>query len=451
MHRIFLALLLLLPALTFAKTPTTQEYQLKNGLKIIVRVDRRAPVVLASVWYKVGSSYEHSGITGISHVLEHMMFRGTKDIGPGQFDKIIAENGGVQNAFTTADYTMYFQRIAADKLAISFRLEADRMRNLSMQEAVFKKELSVVQEERRMRIDDNPQALTWERFNAAVFLNNPYHHPIAGWMTDLKNMKLADLKRWYQKWYAPNNAVIIVVGDVNPDKVFALAKKYFAAIPATNIPQLKPRTEASSLGVRQVTVNANAKLPWLLMGYNVPSIATAKQAWQPYALEVLSYILNAGSSSRFARYLVRGQQVAVSAGASYSPFLLHSGVFRLSGIPSSGHTVQDLKRAILAQLKQLKTTLVTQPELERVKAQVIAANVYQRDSLMYQAFDLGTPEMIGLSWRVSDQYVARVKAVTPEQIQAVAKLYFVPSRLTIAILKPVTESTTDAAKAAPRS
>jgi len=434
MRRVLLIALLFLPSLAFAGK--TYEYRLTNGLKLIVREDHRAPVVVSSVWYKAGGSYEHDGITGISHMLEHMMYKGTKRYGPGELVKIVSQNGGRQNAMTSADFTMYYQRLSANKLSISFQLEADRMRNLLLQKALFDKEQQVVMEERRMRVEDNPQGLTWERFNAAAFLNNPYHHPVVGWMTDIKHLSLKDLRKWYDTWYAPNNAVVIVVGDVNAAYVFNLAKKYFGPLKAGEVPQLKPRHEAPSLGQRAVTINVPAKLPWLVMGYNVPVLKTAEQQWKSYALDVLVGILSAGDSARFSRDLIREQQVAVSAFAQYGLYSLHSNVLVLGGIPAVNHSVTDLKNAFSKEMQRLQTTLVSSDELQRVKAQVIAQNVYQKDSMMRQAFDIGMPEMAGLSWRDSDAFVSRIETVTPEQIRQVAKEFLIPKQLTLGVLKP---------------
>ncbi len=236
---------------TAAAKPQIFESTLDNGLKILVKPDHRAPVVVAQIWYKVGSSYEVGGSTGLSHVLEHMMFKGTAKLAPGKFSKVIAENGGRENAFTGKDYTAYFQQLEKSRLSVSFELEADRMRNLTLPEEEFSKELPVVMEERRLRTEDKPRSLTYEQFSAAAHISSPYHHPIIGWMNDLENMKVADLRAWYQKWYAPNNATLIVVGDVKPDEVFALAKKHYGPLKRSeNIPALKPRIE------RRNTVNA---------------------------------------------------------------------------------------------------------------------------------------------------------------------------------------------------
>ena len=294
-----------------------------------------------------------------------------------------------------------------------------------------------VMEERRMRVDDNPQSLTWERFNAAAFINNPYRNPVVGWMTDLQHLTLVNIQKWYNTWYAPNNAVVVVVGDVKAAYVYDLAKKYFGQLSAGDIPQLKPRNEVPSLGERKITVNMPARLPWLVMGYNVPSLKTADQQWKPYALTMLTGILDAGESARLMKDLVRDQQVAVGAGAQYVLYSLHGNVLALVATPAVNHSVADVKKALLKEVTRLQTTLVSKAELQRVRAQVIAQNVYQKDSMVQQALDMGIPEMAGLSWRDSEAFVSRIKAITPEQIRKVAKEYLISQHLTVAVLKPL--------------
>jgi zinc protease len=432
-----LVLLIFLPILAFSATDNaTHEYTLDNGLKLIVREDHRAPVVLSSVWYRVGGSYEHDGITGISHMLEHMMFKGTKKYGPGVLIKQVTENGGQQNAMTSDDFTAYYQMWAKDKLPLSFKFEADRMRNLTLQQNLYDKEHQVVMEERRMRVDDDPQALMRERFNAAAYVNNPYHHPVIGWMTDVQHLTLNNLKNWYHQWYAPNNAIVVVVGDVNPNKVYYLAKKYFGDLKSEKLPAVKPRTEIQGLGTRRVIVSVPAKIPFLTLGYNVPSLVTAKKSWQPYALDMLTGILSGGASSRFQKDLIRGHQIAVSASASYNPYKLYGGLLTISGIPGVNYTLDQLQQSFMNEIKRLQTKPVSQAELDRVRAQLIASKVFQKDSIMYQMYDIGVPEVVGLSWKSTQNYNSEIDKVTPQQVMEVAKEYLVPSNLTIGILKP---------------
>ncbi len=413
------------------------EYKLPNGLKLIIKEDHRAPVVVSQIWYKVGASYEPDGISGISHALEHMMFRGTKKYGPGVLKKIIADNGGAINAMTDYDYTMYYEVLAADKLPIAFELEADRMHGLLLDRRLFEKELQVILEEWRMRTQDDPQAKAYERFAAVAYVSSPYRRPVIGWHSDIQHLTAQDLRQWYQTWYAADNAIIVVVGDVKPRQVYRLAKKYFAPLKVNTIPQLKPQLEQQPLGERTVVVKAHAELPWLIMGYNVPNLKTAKKKWQAYALEVTSAVLSAGNSSRLAKQLIRGQQVAVTADAGYPLYGRLDGLFLLEGTPAPKHDIKQLQRAFLQQVKQLQTTLVTKEELARIKAQLIANKVYGKDSIENQATEIGSLEAVNLSWHEADQYIKHVEAITPQQIQSVAKKYLVKNRLTIGILQPV--------------
>ena len=412
------------------------EFKMANGMKVLVKEDHRAPIVVSQVWYKVGSSYEHSGITGVSHVLEHMMFKGTEKHPAGEFSRIIAENGGRENAFTGKDFTAYFQQLEKSRLKISFEMEADRMRNLTLPEKEFIKELAVVIEERRMRTEDKATALTVEQFNATAYTNNPYHQPIIGWMNDLESMQVADLRSWYEKFYAPNNATLVVVGDVNAMEVFVLAKKYFAELKPSDIAETKPRLDAEQKGERRISVKAPARLPYMVMGYKVPSYKTAKEDWEPYALEVLAYILSGGSSSRFSKSLVRKQQIAVSADTGYGLFSRLDEMFLIDGTPAKGYSVKQLEKAINKEIDKVKNELVSAKELERIKVQAVAEKVYEKDSVFYQAMQIGMLETVGLDWKLNDEYTKRIREVTAKQIQAVAKKYLVKDTLTVAVLEP---------------
>ncbi len=413
------------------------EYQLDNGLKLIVKEDHRAPVMVSQVWYKVGSSYEHDGITGISHVLEHMMFKGTRAHPPGEFSRIISENGGRENAFTSRDYTAYFQSMERSRVPVSFELEADRMRHLLLPPEEFAKEVRVVMEERRMRTEDNPQSLTYEQFNATAFLSSPYRIPVIGWMNDLEALQVEDLRHWYGKWYAPNNATLVVVGDVQPDEVYALAKRYFGPLkPSPDLVAPKPREEIDQRGMRRITVKAPAELPYLMMGYKVPVLLTAEEDWEPYALEVLAGVLDGGDSARLARSLVRGREIAASAGAGYDLYDRQQSLLLLDGTPANGQDIETVEQALRDQIRQLREQPVSAEELARVKAQVVAAEVYEQDSVFYQAMKIGTLVTTGLDWRLMEQYLPRIQAVTAEQVQAVAKKYLTEDRLTVAVLDP---------------
>jgi zinc protease len=427
-------LLITLPSLVLADV---KEYQFDNGLKLIVKPDHRAPVAVTQVWYKVGSSYEYNGITGISHQLEHMMFKGTENLGPNEFSKIIAANGGRENAFTGRDYTAYFQTMEADRVEVSFRLEAERMRKLVLDEAELLKEREVVAEERRLRTEDSPTAMTRETFNATAFMNSPYHHPIVGWMSDINNYEVDDLEQWYQKWYAPNNATIVVAGDVEPEAIYKLAQQFFGHLKPEEVEVVKPQVEVPQRGKRTVEVQLPAELPYLIMGWKVPVVKTAKKAWEPYALEVLAGVLDGGDSARFTRDLVRGDEIATSVGVGYNAFSRLDDLFLVAGAPTKARDVAALQQAVIKQIEQLQAEPVTEQELQRIKTQVVAGAVYERDSLFYQAMQIGMLETIGLDWRLSDQYVENIQAVTAEQIQAVANKYFVDTTLTVAELVPL--------------
>lgn len=416
--------------------PRTHEFMLDNGLKIVVKEDHRAPIVVSQIWYKAGSSYEKNGTTGVAHVLEHMMFKGTKKHGPNEFSKIISENGGRENAFTGQDYTAYFQQLEKSRLPISFEMEADRMVNLNMSAEEFAKEVNVVMEERRMRTDDKPKAKTYEQFAATAFINSPYQTPIIGWMNDLENLTVEDAQEWYNNYYAVNNATLVVVGDVDPQQVVTLAKQYYGKLKPREIPILKPQKEVEQKGIRRIVVKEPAQLPYLLMGYKVPVVKTAEQKWEPYALEMLAYILDGGDSSRFTRELIRGKAIAAGLGTSYDLYARLDELFLFSGTPSQDNTVDDLEKAIREQVDRLKTELVSEKELKRMKTKIVASKVYEQDSVFYQAMKIGTLETIGLDWRIMDQFVDNIRAVTPEQIQQVAKKYLIDDRLTVAVLDP---------------
>lgn len=413
-----------------------QMHTLGNGMKIIVKENNRAPVVVSQIWYKVGGSYEHDGITGVSHVLEHMMFKGTSKLKPGEFSEIIAAKGGRENAFTSKDYTAYFQRIANEHLELCLRLEADRMRNLLLSEDEFTKEIEVIKEERRLRTDDSPTALTYERFNAVAFSNNPYRQPIIGWMEDLETMTVDDLRQWYRTWYAPNNATLVVVGDVSAKQVFALANEYFGPLKPSDIPELKPRREIKQYGIQRVQVKVPAKVPYLVMGYKVPVLKMATDTDEVYALELLAGLLDGGNSARLSKNLVRGSEIATSVSASYSLYALHDSLFTLSAIPANGTSIEQMEAALVAQIEEIQNTLPSEDEMARVRAQVVASSVYEQDSSFYQGMKIGILETVGLGWQINNEYVNKIKAVTAEQVQQVARKYFIEDYLTVAELVP---------------
>ncbi len=432
----FFGLFLGLTTTSVGRAAQVQEHTLENGLKVLVKEDHRAPIVTSQIWYRVGSSYEPAGITGISHLLEHMMFKGTDRLAPGEFSKIIAENGGQENAFTGRDYTAYYQILAADRLPIAFQLEAQRMRALRLSETEFQKERAVVQEERRWRTEDDPESLTFEQFNANAYVTSPYRNPVIGWNSDLEGLTLADLQDWYRTWYAPNNATLVVVGDVKPEAVFQLAERYFGPLPREEIQPPRCCAEPEQRGEKRLIVRAPAKEPYILLGYKATALGHGSADWEPYALEMLASVLDGGSSARLSRELIRGRQIAASAGASYSAFSRLPGLFLLDGLPAKGHSIQELEQALRQQIRQLRETLVSPAELARIRTQLIAAKLYQKDSVYAQAVELGRLESLGLGWQLAETYVEQFSRITPEQIRAVARKYLISKNLTVAVLEP---------------
>lgn len=412
------------------------EQQLANGLRVLVKPDRRAPVVVSMVWYRVGSIDEHNGQTGVAHMLEHMMFKGTRKLGVGEFSKRIAAAGGRENAFTSNDYTGYFQTLHKSALPLAFELEADRMANLMMNPAEFDKEIKVVMEERRWRTDDKPLALVRERLMATALIAHPARNPVVGWMNDLENMRLEDAQAFYNTWYAPNNATIVVVGDVEPAAVFALAQQHFGTIASKSLPVRKPQLEPPALGMNQIRVQAPAELPYVLMAYRAPRLQNSQNDSEYYALEMLEGVLSGHEAARLPQRMVKTDQIANSAGAEYDGIGQGPGFFYLRGTPGAGRTAEQVEQALRREVKRVVDEGVTEDELNRVKAQLMAAQVYQRDSMFYQAQQIGWIEMSGFSHRDLDILMQQLQKVTVDQIRAVAKKYLIDSQLTVAYLEP---------------
>lgn len=434
MGRQLIAALLALAAATAWANP--YEKTLANGLRIIVQEDHRAPTAVHMVWYRAGSMDEVDGTSGVAHVLEHMMFKGTKNLKPGEFNKRVAAAGGRDNAFTSLDYTAYFQQVPTSRLGEMMALEADRMANLVLDPKDFEQEIRVVMEERRLRTEDNPQALVYEKQMAAAFQAHPYRRPIIGWMNDLENMTAADAREWYRRWYAPNNAYVIIVGDVRHEEAFRLAEKHYGKIPRRTLPGRKPQIEPAQVGIKRITVKAPAKLPYLVMAWKAPALRDIDKEREPYALEVLAAVLDGHDGARFARNLVRGSRIAVSAGAGYDATVRGEALFVVSGTPTEGRTVAELETALREEIARVAREGVSVQELERVKTQTIAAQVYKRDSMMAQAMEIGRIEAAGFRWRDIDALLEKIRSVTADEVQAVARKYFDDARLTVATLDP---------------
>ena len=417
---------------------SVSEYTLDNGMRVIVNEDHRAPVVVSQVWYQAGSIDEVNGKTGVAHVLEHMMFKGTKNTKPGEFSEIIARSGGRENAFTGTDYTCYFQTMEKSNLELSFRMESDRMQNLIISEEEFNKEIKVVMEERRWRTEDKPEGQLNESFNALAFKAHPYSRPIVGWMNDLESMTYEDAQEWYANWYSPNNALLVVSGDVEPDNVHKLAKMYFGPLSKKTTPKRKPQLEPIQKGKIQAAIKAQSKLPMLQMGFKVPLLSKEidTQDSEPFALEVMAGVLSGTSTSRIQRALIQSGK-ALSAYASY-PLLSRGdvGTFEFVVTLNDKTSVKEVEDIIFNEIKEIITKGVTEKELNRVKANVIAGEVYEKDSMFYQAMIIGQLETMGYSYKIKDNYIENVEKITSKDIADVAKKYFINDSLTVVELIP---------------
>lgn len=431
--RIKTALFLFSIALPAAASVT--DVTLDNGLRVIVKEDHRAPVAVSQIWYKAGSMDEHNGTTGVAHVLEHMMFKGTEKVPEGQFSKRIAAAGGRENAFTNRDATVYFQQLQKDRLPIAFELEADRMANLQLKDDSFAKEIQVVMEERRLRTEDDPQSTVYEQLMSVAYQTHPYRRPIIGWMDDLQNMTAQDARDWYARWYAPNNAVLVVAGDVNAQEVVALARKNFGGLASKPQPPRKPQAEPLQRGMKRIAVKAPAKQPYLLMAYHAPALRDAEKDVMPWALQVLAGVLSGNGSARLNKHLVKEQKIAVDVAAGYDGINRGPGMFFLEGTPSEGKSAAALEKALLAELRSIQKNGVNEEELNRVKAQVIAGDVYQRDSVFYQAMQLGELATLDLPLDLLEKRVDRIKAVTAVQVKEAARLLS-EDKLSVAVLDP---------------
>ncbi len=427
---------LLAPWLLATAYANPYETTLKNGLRVIVKEDRRAPTAVQMVWYRIGSMDEVDGQSGVAHVLEHMMFKGTPSVRPGEFNKRVAAAGGRDNAFTSRDYTAYFQQVPKEKLDEMMQLEADRMRHLNVDAKEFEQEIKVVMEERRMRTDDNPQAKLFEQMNAVAFQAHPYRRPIIGWMNDLETMTAADAKAWYDTWYVPNNAYVVITGDVDHKAVFAQAEKHYGALEARPLPPRRQQVEPAQDGSRRVNVKAPAELPVLIMGYKAPILRDIEKDSEPYALEMLAAILDGHDAARFNKKLVRDDKVALSAGIDYDSTARGPGMIYLHGSPSEGRTVADLEAALRAEIASVQKDGVSATELKRAKAQLLASQVYKLDSMFGQAMEIGQTEASGLPYRKIDRMLEKLQQVTAAEIQAVAKKYFTDDTLTVGTLDP---------------
>ena len=425
-----------------------QQFTLANGMTLIVQPDRRSPTAVNMVWIRVGSIDEVDGTSGVAHALEHMMFKGSKRLKPGEFSRQVAALGGQENAFTSRDFTGYYQQIPSAKLPDVMELEADRFANNQWPDDEFKREIEVIKEERRLRTEDQPRALLGEQQNAAVFVASPYHRPIVGWMSDLDAMTPDDVRDFHRRWYVPANATVVVAGDVDVDKVRALAEATYGRIPAGTVPTRKPREEPEQRGIRRIEFKAPAEQAYVALAFRAPKFDPASLSAAPgagstesddaLALVVLSALLDGYPGARLDRALTQGpDRVADSAGSYGGLASRGPQLFELDGVPAAGKTAAAVEAALRAEVARVAREGVGAAELARVKTQWVASQTYKLDSVMSQARELGSNWVQGLPLDASARLIAKLQAVTAEQVQAVAGKYFGDDQLTVATLRPL--------------
>lgn len=415
---------------TYAVEP--KEYTLSNDMKVILVEVPKAPVATVQVWYKVGSRNEVMGRAGLSHMLEHMMFKGTAKYPKGTFSRLVRKNGGMDNAFTSQDFTAYFENLAADRVTLALELEADRMQGLILDANEFKTEREVVKEERRLRNEDDPQGALVESLFAQAFMSHPYHWPVIGWFSDLDAMNLDDLQRHYDTYYSPNNATLIVVGDIKADTLLPTIAKLFEPIPKGPSPKALAVTEAPQRGERRFLLKREAQVPFVMMGYRVPNYSSDDS----YALNVLESILSHGKSARLYQSLVYEQKTALAVGADYGLMQADPGLFYFYAVVKPGEKVDAVEDGVLKEIQRIQTEPPSELELQRAKNQIEAAHIFEQDSNFRQAMLLGEAETIGAGWRKVSQFVERTRAVTAQDVQRVASHYLSADMRTTGTLIP---------------
>lgn len=421
-------LLFLFPLLAGAET---KEYLLDNGLKVIISEDHKVPLATFEVWYRVGSRDELSGKTGLSHLLEHMMFKGTPRYGSKAFSKIIQRNGGIDNAMTSKDYTMYFNTLSSDRIDLSIDLESDRMSNLTLDPKETASEKNVVMEERRMRYDNDPQNLLFETVVASAITAHPYRVPVIGWMSDIQSFHRENLYNHYKKYYCPDNAFIVIAGDVNPEETLKKIKTAFGGYKKGAVAKENITGEPEQKGGKRVYLKKEAELPYILTAYHTPSFPHEDSQ----ALEVLSIILSGGKSSRLYKSLVYEKKLALDAGSDYSGMYIDPFLFFFWASAAPGKDIMDIESALYAEIENLKNSPPSEKEVQKAKNQVEASFIFEQDSLYMQAMNIGRFEMLG-GWKLMDKYLDGVRKLTPQDIQKAAKKYLSEDNSTVGILVP---------------
>ena len=412
-------------------TARVKEVILENGLKVLLLEEHKAPVVTIHVWYRVGARNEQPGATGLSHLLEHMMFKGTSKLGPGQFSRTIQKNGGRDNAFTSDDYTGYFETFASDRIEVALGLEADRMRGLLLDPKEVESEKKVVMEERRLRTDDDPVSALGEEMVAVAYQVHPYRQPVIGWMSDLERLTREDLVRHYNTYYLPNNAVVILVGDFRGDELLPKIRKHFGAIPRGPEPPMVRAVEPPQRGERRLVLKKEAELPFVYMGHHVPTLRHPDN----FALEVLAYILSGGKSARIYKSLVYEKQLALFAGGGYDRETIDPSLFPLYASVMPGKTTGEVERALTDEIERLKSEPIPERELEKAKNQIEAGFLLGQDSVFNLARQLAEYEIVA-GWKAWEAYLPGIRAVTAEDLRRVANAYLTQDNRTVAVLIP---------------
>lgn len=425
----------LLPFLAVADpAPPTHEFTLTNGLKVVVREDHRAPIVTSQLWFKVGSADEPPGQSGLSHALEHMLYKGSSKTCAGEASAILDKLGASQNAFTDTDVTTYYQTLQPHQLGVAFELMADFMSTAHLRAEDFVPELAVIQQERRLRVDDDPEAVAQHRLTSIAYPASSYGAPIIGWMHDLKRLSAADLRHWYETRYAPGNATLIIVGDVSYDKVKALAERYFGVLPAKPFVAAKTSLELAEPGERKIVLHQAIPAPRLIMSFNVPSLATAENRRSVHALRLLNTLLAGSDSARLRKRLQLNDRLFSATSSQYNPLYRGDTLFTLDTQLNvqRNSSLDQAEVRIWELLDELKSTPPDNAELERARTQLVAKQIYDRDSIENQADNLGALESIGLSWRLMEEDIDELNQVTPEDIRHAATTYLTRQRLSVA-------------------
>ncbi len=416
---------------------SVHEYMLPNGLTLLVRVDRRAPVVMSQVWYQGGSSQERLGQTGVSHFLEHMMYQGTETFPPGELTQLIITNGGEINASTYRDATMYSDFMPKDQLPLIFQLESDRMQNLNFTANQFEKEKNIILDEQRLNIDDQPMGYMFQTLNYVAGMDAPYNNPIIGWMGDIQQLSSQELMNWYHEYYAPNLATVVIVGDVDPDSVYQLAQQYFGDLKEAMPLSIKSYPLLNQTGVTHILIKRPGGVPTLLMSFRVPSIASSQVQQVGFDLDVLRDLLGEMDSSRLQEHVVRGQSLASYIAVYYNPMTRYNTTFTILARPMPNVSLSQLEGAIFDEITRLEQNPPSDDELARVKKYAQSQHLYNLDSLDGQANLLGRLNSIGLPWQLSSDYLLALDSVTRDDLVSTLQLYFNQDNLVDAELMPV--------------